>query len=277
MSSTITDLPDLSTPYDLSDSQVSDFQRDGHLLLRGVCSQEEIATYRRVLLDATMRNNKETRPIEERDTYGKAFLQVMNLWVNDEAARRFTLAKRFGKIAADILGVEAVRLYHDQALFKEPGGGHTPWHQDEYYWPLDSDKCVTMWMPLVDASAEMGTMTFASGSHTEGFLGHLEISDKSEEHFKNLVTSKGHRLTASGAMKAGDATFHSGWTLHSAPGNPTNTLREVMTIIYFADGTRILTPDNKNRQNDLDTWLSGQQPGELAGSPLNPVVYRRGE
>ena len=59
----------------------------------------------------------------------------MNLWAVDDAVKQFTLAKRFAKIAADLLGVDKVRLYHDQALYKEPGGGFTPWHQDQYYWP----------------------------------------------------------------------------------------------------------------------------------------------
>ena len=44
--------------------------------------------------------------------------------------------------------VEGVRLYHDQALNKEPGGGYTPWHCDAYYWPVLSDKIVTAWVPL---------------------------------------------------------------------------------------------------------------------------------
>jgi ectoine hydroxylase-related dioxygenase (phytanoyl-CoA dioxygenase family) len=173
------------------------------------------------------------------------------------------------------MGVDSVRLYHDQALFKEPGGGHTPWHQDQYYWPLDTNKTITMWMPLVDATAEMGTMTFASRSHTDGFLGHLEISDESEEKFRQFVAERGYPLTPCGPMKAGDATFHSGWTLHSAPGNATGVTREAMTIIYFADGTRLMEPDNKNRWNDLERWHPGQKPGELAGSPINPVLYSR--
>lgn len=41
-----------------------------------------------------------------------------------------------------------MRLYHDQALNKEPGGGYTPWHCDQYYWPVQSDKIVTAWVPL---------------------------------------------------------------------------------------------------------------------------------
>lgn len=271
-----TNLPDLSGDYTLTPEQIDAYRQNGHALLRSVCSPEEIAVYRRVLVDAADRYNTETRPLAERDTYGKAFLQIMNLWENDEAVRRFTLARRFGKIAADLMGVDAVRLYHDQALFKEPGGGHTPWHQDQYYWPLDTNHTVTMWMPLVDATEGMGTMTFASRSHATGFLGHLEISDKSEEMFQQFVQERGFPLTPCGVMAAGDATFHSGWTLHSAPGNATQTTREAMTIIYFADGAPIMTPDNKNRQNDLDRWLPGQQAGELAASLLNPIVYKRG-
>jgi hypothetical protein len=53
-----------------------------------------------VILDATLRNNRETRPIEERDTYGKAFLQVMNLWVTDDAVKQFVFIKRLAGIAA---------------------------------------------------------------------------------------------------------------------------------------------------------------------------------
>lgn len=48
--------------------------------------------------------------------------------------------------------VEGVRIYHDQALNKEPGGGYTPWHCDGYYWPVQSDKIVTAWVPLQVAS-----------------------------------------------------------------------------------------------------------------------------
>ncbi len=273
---TATALPDLSTEYPLAPRQAAAYRADGHVLLRGVCAPEEIGVYRDVLVDAAQRYNTERRPLEQRDTYGKAFLQIMNLWENDEASRRFTLAKRFARLAADLMGVDAVRLYHDQALFKEPGGGRTPWHQDQYYWPLGTDNTITMWMPLVDATEEMGTMTFASRSHTEGFLGHLEISDESDVKFREFVDKRGYPLSACGAMKAGDATFHSGWTLHSAPGNATRTTREAITIIYFADGALLMEPDNKNRQNDLERWHPGQKSGEPAASRLNPVVYSRG-
>ncbi len=267
-------LPDLSGEYALRAEQIAAYRRDGHVLLRHVCAPDEIAVYRPVLNNATYALNNETRPMSERDTYGRAFLQTMNLWRDDPAARKFTLARRFAKIAADLMGVEGVRLYHDQSLYKEAGGGHTPWHQDQYYWPLNTANTVTLWMPLVDVPIDMGALTFATGSHQEGFLGNVAISDESEAMYAQIVKDKGYNVTNT-VMQAGDATFHAGWTLHSAPGNAGTSTREVMTIIYFADGTLALNPDNPNRQNDLDSWLPGIKPGEPAASELNPLVYKR--
>jgi hypothetical protein len=83
----------------------------------------------------------------------------------------------------------------------------------------------------------------------------------------------GYPLATNGDMAAGDASFHSGWVLHSALGNDTELMRKVMTIIYFADGAHVVEPDNPNRANDLESWLPGTRPGDLAASPLNPLVY----
>jgi ectoine hydroxylase-related dioxygenase (phytanoyl-CoA dioxygenase family) len=76
-------------------------------------------------------------------------------------------------------------------------------------------------------------------------------------------------------MKAGDATFHYGWTLHGAPANATDRPREAMTVIWYADGARVTEPDNFNRRRDLERWMPGLKPGDLAASELNPLVFRR--
>lgn len=275
MSVDVNQLPELAGEYDLDESQVEDFQRDGHVLLRAVAAPDEVAAYRPVIAAAVDKFKRAYPPLEQRTTYDKAFIQVTNLWEVDEAVRRFVMAERFASIAARLMGVDGVRLYHDQALFKEAGGGHTPWHQDQFYWPLDTPHTVTMWMPLVDVQPSMGPMAFASGSHAEGAKTLIGISDESEEFFDRLVAEAGFKLTEPAAMSAGDATFHTGWTLHRAPANQSQRTREVMTVIYFADGTRLLEPDNDNRRNDLNRWHPGQQPGEPAASPLNPLLYRR--
>jgi ectoine hydroxylase-related dioxygenase (phytanoyl-CoA dioxygenase family) len=262
----------LDTEYPLTNEQVTTYQRDGHIYLPQLARPKEITFYRKEILDAVEKMNTEKRALKDRDTYGKAFLQIFNLWRRNEILKKFVVAKRFGNVAAKLMGVDRVRIYHDQALFKEAGGGHTPWHQDQYYWPLDTNNTITLWMPLIDLTKDMGIMQFASGSHKKGYILSKEISDESEAFFHNYVKDHGYKITGSENIKAGDATFHAGWTLHNAPPNKTNTVREVMTIIYYADKTRIAKPDNSWREKDLEVWLGGKMPGEEANGELNPLV-----
>jgi ectoine hydroxylase-related dioxygenase (phytanoyl-CoA dioxygenase family) len=268
-------LPEMSTPFALREEDVLAWRRDGHVTLRGLASAEEIAAFRPALLEAGTAMRHERRPLEERDTYGKAFLQMFNLWRHNETAKAFVFSQRFARVAAELMGVSGVRLYHDQALFKEPFGGATPWHQDQFYWPLDTTHTITLWMPLVPVTEEMGSMTFASRSHELGALGDYAIGDESQAEFDRLVDQKRLPRTPTGAFAAGDVSFHAGYTLHCAPPNATDTLREVMTVIYYADGTRVGPLDHPNRKFDRDVWLRGCDPGELAAGRLNPVLYKR--
>ncbi|WP_404388001.1 phytanoyl-CoA dioxygenase family protein [Humibacillus xanthopallidus] len=265
-------LPELTTAYPVSDDHVAAYRATGHVRLTQVASAAEAAAYRAPVAAAVERLSTETRPLAERDSYGMAFLQVMNLWRHDPAVERFVKASRFADVAARLLGVPRVRLYHDQALFKEPGGGYTPWHQDAMYWPLDGSRCLTMWMPLVDITPDHGGLAFASRSHVDGPLSDIGISDASEEHFDHLLDERGLVIDEPVAMRAGDASFHSGWTVHKALGNTADRMREVMTVIWFADGLPVLEPANTSQANDLASWLPGLAPGDLAASPANPVI-----
>lgn len=265
-------LPALDKGIKISQQQIKEFQKNGHTLVRHILSEEEVKAYEPVIVKAAEHYNTEKRKLAERDTYGKAFLQIMNLWRHDEQVKKFVLAKRFAKIAADLMGVKNVRLYHDQALFKEAGGGRTPWHIDQYYWPLDTPNTITMWMPLVDIKVEMGMLTFASGSHKKEFTFKHEISDDSEKEVNAYIKENDFPITRAVSMKAGDATFHYGHTIHGAPGNDSKNMREVMTIIYFADGAKVTKPSNKWQANDRATWLMDWPVGEKAASELNPVL-----
>lgn len=268
-----TQLPSLNDFIQLDQSLVDQFRKDGHVLIKSVLKPDEISAFREVINEAAYQYNTEKRKLAERDTYGKAFLQIMNLWEVDEQVRKFTLAKRFAKIAADLLGVSNVRLYHDQALYKEPGGGFTPWHQDQYYWPLNTNNTITMWMPLIDITEEMGMLTFASTSQKLGFVGNMAISDESEAVIEKIIKEKNYPVSRVKSMSAGDASWHTGWTLHSAPGNLSKTItREIMTVIYYADGAAVREPANEHQEKDRQRWLGGGLPGTAAASVFNPLL-----
>ena len=259
--------------HEVGRDAIDDYRTKGHTVLRGLASQSEIDAYLPAISDATFRIRGDERPLAERDTYGKAFIQSMNLWTIDDTVRRFVFARRFARVAAELMGVSGVRLYHDQALFKEPGGGHTPWHQDQNYWPLATEHTITMWMPLVDVPSDVGSVEFVSGSHRSGDLGGTAIGDDSQRFFNRLIAEQRYTTQSYAPMRAGDATFHSGWTLHGAPANETQTMRCVMTIIYFADGTRVGALDNPMREDDARQWLGSRRTGELADGPLNPLLW----
>lgn len=266
----------LDIPANLEPAVIAGFREKGHAVVRGLARAEELADARAAITAASAETAAKMPPIAARETYGKAFVQTHNIWTRDAAVKRFVFAARFAKAAAELLGVPAVRLYHDQALFKEPGGGCTPWHQDQKYWPLATEDTITMWMALEDIPAEIGSMTFASGLHRRGDLGPWIIGDESEAAFAELVAREQPPTETYGALAAGDATFHRGWTLHRAPANPTARMRPAMTIIWYADGALVDADVTGARFWDHKLWLGDTPPGQLAAGPLNPVLWPRG-
>jgi ectoine hydroxylase-related dioxygenase (phytanoyl-CoA dioxygenase family) len=249
------------------------FQRDGHALVRGLASPDEIRAYRPVIEEVVAEVARRGDAQQRIDDYSKLFTQVTNIWRLGDAAREIVFNPRFAGAAAELLGVPAVRLYHDQALFKPSAAGRTPWHQDRYYWPLDTDATVTMWLALVDVEEEMGLMRFASGSHRAGGLGDLAISDDTDRRLDALIAEQRWPVWSAPPMRAGDATFHAGGTLHSAGANRSDRVREVLTVIYYADGARAAEPANENQRVDLEVFLPGVRPGGEAKSDLNPILW----
>ena len=263
---------DLDAPYNLSPDQVAAFRRDGFIRLKQVFSAETLARYGEEITRATLAYAPEQLPLEERSTYGKAFLQVPNLWRRDEAARRFVFGKRLAGIAARLLEVEGVRLYHDQALYKEAGGGFTPAHCDQAYWPLASDRSITAWVPLQATPDDMGPLGFYAGSQgfKEGRA--LHISDESEARITEQMEAQGYPYICSG-FDLGEVSFHQGWTYHRAGPNLTTTPRSVMTVIYMDAAMRLKEPANKMEAFDQRVWCPGAVVGEVIDTPLNPTLF----
>jgi ectoine hydroxylase-related dioxygenase (phytanoyl-CoA dioxygenase family) len=210
--------------------------------------------------------------LPEKGIYGRVFGQMVNLWRVDEGVRQLVLSKRLGKVAADLLGVANVRIYHDHALFKEAGGRATYWHQDQYYWPLDTADTVTMAMSLTDQSIEMGMFVFATGSHKYGTIMDPKLSSEPDGTYRKYIRERHFPLSRAAGMRAGDATWHYGNTVHHTSANLSDRRREMMTITYMAEGARVAQPAHPAQVNELNMWLNGLPPGRLAVSELTPLL-----
>lgn len=262
----------LNEPYSLSQEQIDFYQKNRFIKLKEVLNLETLQFFNEAISKQVNEMNQEQTALEDRTTYGKAFLQLFNLWTENPIIKELIFSKRIAKIASDLMEVKGVRLYHDQALFKEGGGGITPWHADQYYWPLETDKTITAWIPLQETPLEMGPLEFSAGSHSIVEGRELEIGDESEEVIqkKLRVTDFKHVIEA---FDIGEISFHSGWIFHRAGANSTNEMRKVMTIIYMDKDMLLKNPDNKNQIHDWNTWCPGAKIGEIINSPINPVLY----
>jgi ectoine hydroxylase-related dioxygenase (phytanoyl-CoA dioxygenase family) len=265
---------DLDRPYPLSDEQVARFRRDGFIKLKDVFNADELHHYGQEITWLTIALNTQTTPLEQRSTYDRAFLQVMNLWEQGGPVREFVYGKRLAGLAAALLQVDGVRLYHDQSLYKEPGGGITPAHADQYYWPVDSDRTVTAWVPLQAVPQEMGPLAFFAGSQEVEFGRDLGISDDSERQITANMEAEGFPVVDT-PFALGEVSFHLGWTFHRAGPNRSTQPRSVMTVIYMDRDMQLKAPENHMQQADWERWCPGARIGEVIDTRRNPVLFER--
>lgn len=267
-------LRELEERFSISKGQIAFFRENGFIKLKQVLSPEVIRYMDQTITREVQRLNTQHLPIAERDTYGKAFLQVMNIWVKSPAAGDLVLSERLAGIAADLLEVGGVRLYHDQALYKEAGGGHTPWHADQYYWPLASDRTITVWIPLQDTPLSMGPLEFSAGSQRLTWGRDLAISDDSQQLLEQKLSAGGYRHVVE-PFDLGEISFHIGWLYHRAGANRTERMRKVMTMIYMDKDMILKQPENKNQAEDWKTWCPKAEVGKMIRTSLNPLLYGR--
>ncbi|KAA3621652.1 MAG: phytanoyl-CoA dioxygenase [Bacteroidetes bacterium] len=262
----------LNQPLVLTNEQIKFYESNRFIKLKEVLNAETIHYFNAVISKKVDELNEVDIPLDQRNTYGKAFLQLFNLWREDPEIQSLVFSKRLASIAAQLMQVNGVRLYHDQALYKEAGGGITPWHADQYYWPLATDKTITAWLPLQKTPLEMGPLEFSAGSHQIVEGRDLAISDDSESLMQERlrVTDFSHVIEP---FDIGEVSFHSGWVFHRAGANSTNEIRRVMTVIYMDKDMRLKAPENDGQRNDWETWCPGVEIGEIINSPINPILY----
>ena len=262
----------LDANYSVTPAQVKYFSENGFIKIKNIFDASVIDYMNIVISKEVDRLNNQQIPLEERDTYGKAFLQIMNLWTHTSAVKDIVFSKKIAQIATGLMQTKGVRLYHDQALFKEPKGGHTPWHADQYYWPLDTENTVTAWIPLQATPLNYGPLEFSAGSNKLTAGRDKQISDESQAFLEAELKRHAFNHVVE-PFDVGEISFHRGWLYHRAGPNVSGNMRKVMTMIYMDIDTVLKTPENHNQQADWDTWCPGATVGEIVNTPLNPVLY----
>jgi ectoine hydroxylase-related dioxygenase (phytanoyl-CoA dioxygenase family) len=259
-------------PVLLDADLVDRFRRDGYVVVDDLLSGDELDHYEPLVTDAVATRKRDAPPLAERSDYAKSFHQCMNLWEDYVDIRPLTFHPRVGQAAAELLGVDAVRLWHDQALYKEAGGRETDPHQDHPYWPIQELDTVTAWIPFQGSTVESGAMAYLPGSHLVGVREFVNIFQAADAaNLMDLPEIRGIDPVWVEVPRGGVA-FHHGLTVHLAKPNTTARDRAVHTIIYFADGCTRGTP-RWHPSVDRD----GIEVGAPIAGAVTPVAWPRAD
>ena len=263
-----------STNSGLSQAEVDRFQTDGFLLVEDFFADEELDRFGTAVDSAVeLRTRDDGRSFDEKSMYEQTFLQCMRLWEDHDTIRPFTFHPKLCAASADLLQTDCVRIWHDQALYKAPGGRKTDAHCDYPFWPVDTTDQVSVWIPFQDVQPGGGMMSYVQGSHCMGFKEFVDIGQLHGGEAYDLLKEPeiAARKLVPVVAKKGSAIFHHACTIHAADANDTNDIRRVMTMAYMADGCR--------RSRD-DAYFSLDRDGIKTGEKIRgagfPIAWPRG-
>ena len=258
---------ELSTPYNLTEEHHLAFRRDGFIRLPNVLSPAAVFRLREELI----RLLNKTFPKNNRN---KRFLSLEMMWIKSPIIRQYVLSARIAKISADLLNVKRIRLYHDNALSKEPGCGRTPWHYDEHHFPLETNDVVTAWMPAQPVPLAMGPLSFAKPLDVFNLVKNINFNKNDTSYDKNVAEIfKVNKVAIDNKpFEMGEASFHHNLSFHTAGDNKTSQSRIVLANTYFADGARVVKEPTMV-SGDWQKFIPGVEPGEVVASELNPVCW----
>jgi ectoine hydroxylase-related dioxygenase (phytanoyl-CoA dioxygenase family) len=252
-------------------------RRDGFLLVKGLCSDEEIAPLR-ALFDRMFSERRGWDAGDLFDMIGLdspeqelALPQIVRPSLYEPLLRQSKLASSARSIAEQILGP---KLENDleHAISKPPfSGAATPWHQDDAFHRKGSGvlESISIWMPLQDVTVESGCMQYIRGSNLGPLYPHR--SPRNDPRIHGLETISLPDLTNCVAvpMRAGDAVIHLSRTLHSAGVNTSDQPRRAYVLGYS-----VKTRRNRPLMRDYPWNLEKHTAREQRALQTLPLVKR---
>lgn len=264
----------------LTTNQIVSYQQNGFLVIEDFLSADELTEWREAVTEAVRERNGQKIPgrmgrigesdgiNEDADYFGKVFDQLLNLWQTNGRVRKLMLDERIGKMAAQLSGVDGIRIWHDQALIKRPWANPTSWHLDTPFWSFSDRRALSIWVALDDATLENGCLFFIPGTHQQSTFANPGIGKNMDALFEVYPQFRSLPSVAA-PMKAGSCSFHNGLTVHGAHANMTPGFRRAMTCAYMPDGATF-----NGQQNILtDEQLTRLSIGDVLNDEQTPLIY----
>ena len=260
----------------VTQSQIDSYRDRGYLVIEHFLDAPELAHWRQITEEAIHHRLACNGPLTNQspgadDFYAQVFLQCIKLADTHEGMRQLMFDPRLGRLAATLAGVDGIRIWHDQALFKPPFGNPTAWHIDNPYWSFSSRQAISIWVALDDATLGNGCLWYLPGTHRTARFQTVALDRNLGDLFKAYPEWKQIEPVPV-PCPAGSAVFHNGLTAHGAGANMTNKPRRAMTCAYMPDGSTF----NGVRNVLPEDYFNSLKPGDLLNDPkINPLIWPR--
>lgn len=239
------------------------FAREGFILFPGFLNEEEVGAVNTRLSDFLAHKVAQMPPerVFYEDKHDTSTLkQLQKLFEYDPFFFDMMFGSRFEKLASILLD-DDVSGQNIQYFNKPPGiGKPTPAHQDGYYFMLEPNEAVTMWMALEKVDEENGCVRYIKGSHKKGMLPHARTNTLGfSQGIVDFDHGKGLANEVFFPTKAGDLLVHHSLTVHYADGNSsTDRTRKAMGLIYYAAKAKENVKAHEAYAQKLAADLKGQ-------------------
>lgn len=263
---------------DISQEQIDFYAENGFVVIDDFLSPEELEVWRDAV-DEAVENRQDVKLAGRRSDsrnwkasdsyYDYVFVQRINLWMDNVKMRRLMLDARLGEMAAALAQVDGIRIWHDQALIKQPWANPTGWHLDNPYWSFSSPNAISLWVALDDATFQNGCLYFLPGTHKTATYDNSGIGQNMADLF-NIYPDWKDTESIPAPMKAGSCSFHNGLVAHGAGANMTRGYRRAMTCAYMPDGSTFNGQKNVLSDEQVATLKVGDL---LDDDDQNPLIY----
>ena len=230
------------------------FQQQGFVHLDGLLPDQELRELQQHL-ELFIREKVPGLPREKvfYDQLGDArsLKQIQTLFEFDDYFHGLMFGSRFENLARELLQQEVIgvnmQYFNKPPLTSQP----TPAHQDGYYFMLEPNEAVTLWLAIDATDEENGCVRYLPGSHQQGLRPHHPtgtigfsqgISDYGESEKTEDIPIH---------SRAGDLLAHHALTIHRAEENRScSRQRRAIGLIYYSREARE-SEEKKARQEEL--------------------------
>ena len=265
--------------HPLEPSLTQAFVRDGAVVLRGVLNASELARLEAGIELNLARLSPLALVASEPDDPGR-FVEDFCTWTHNPAYEGVLRHSALPHVAAQLMGSQRVRLYHDHLLVKEAGTRQpTPWHQDQPYYNVSGRQNVSFWIP-VDPVPLASTLRFVAGSHRGTWYMPRTFRDQQARWFPEGTLAElpaiddqpGAWPQLAWALAPGDAVAFHMLALHASAGTAPGVRRRVFSARYLGDDA--VHAPRRWRTSPPFPGLEARLPaGAAMDDPLFPLVW----